>query len=263
MQTPLPTDAELREAYSVDYAPYRPAWKESGWPLWRVLRELTTWRRMLRLKRYGRGRKLLEVGSGAGDFLYAAHRAGWDVKAVEYCDELADTLRAELGLDVRSGELQRGFWKEGEFDVVALWNVLEHVQDPLDTLVTACSYLRTGGLLFLQIPTLDATEHEKWFGEYWKLLDLPRHLNFFAKEALSTLCSKAGMELIVFKTPAIDTAWCFFASSCSYIFHSESPMQGLSRSIWVGVRGISALPKMVFHAWRAHGTEAFAIAVKK
>jgi SAM-dependent methyltransferase len=263
MQTPPPGDAELRKAYSEDYAHYRPAWNESGWPFWRVLRELTTWRRIRRLKRHGKGHKLLEVGCGAGDFLFAAHRAGWEVSAVEYNGKLAESVRTELGLDVRTGELRRGTWKEGEFDVVALWNVLEHVRSPLDTLATASSYLRDGGLLFVQTPTLDATEQEKWFGEYWVLLDLPRHLNFFARGSLSTLCSKAGMEMTVFETPALDTAWCYSASSFSYILHAEGRTQAILRSIGVGARAVLGLPKMAVQAWRGHGTEAFAIAVKR
>ena len=154
MQNPLPTSAQLSKAYSAEYAPYRPAWKESGWPLWKILRELTTSRRLRRLRRYGKGSKLLEVGCGAGDFLHAVHRAGWDVKAVEYSDALADALRTELGFDVRTGDLTPGLWENGTFDVVALWSVLEHLSNPLEALVTTCSYLRVGGVAFIQIPTL-------------------------------------------------------------------------------------------------------------
>lgn len=262
MQTPPPTDEELRKAYSADYAPYRPAWKESGWPLWKILRALTTWRRMQRLKRYGKGRKLLEVGSGAGDFLYAARKAGWDVRAVEYSDELAETLRTELNFDVRAGDLKPGLWKEGEFDVIILWSVLEHVRDPLETLLIVNSYLKPGGLLFLQIPTAYGIERGKWFGQHWVLLELPRHLNFFGEESLSRLCGEAGMDLILFKTPMLETMWCYLASTCNCFFNATTP-QEILRSVLAGVRAILTLPVMALQASPAHGTEAFAIAVKK
>jgi SAM-dependent methyltransferase len=153
MQNPLPTREQLSKAYSADYAPYRPAWKQAGWPLWKILRELTTRRRMRRLSRYGKGRKLLEVGCGAGDFLHAAQRAGWDVRAVEYSASLAEALRLELGFDVRAGELTSGLWEQNSFDVVAIYSVLEHLQNPLSALLTVSSYLRTGGVAFIQIPT--------------------------------------------------------------------------------------------------------------
>ena len=75
-----PQQISSARRYSAEYAPYRPAWKESGWPLWKILRELTTSRRLRRLGSYGTGDKLLEVGCGAGDFLHAVHGLGWEVK---------------------------------------------------------------------------------------------------------------------------------------------------------------------------------------
>jgi hypothetical protein len=72
MQNPIPSDEQLVEAYSGAYSPYKPAWRETGWPIWKILRCWTTSRRISLLKRYGAGNNLLEVGAGAGDFLAAA-----------------------------------------------------------------------------------------------------------------------------------------------------------------------------------------------
>ena len=223
MQNPLPTQKQLSKAYSAEYAPYRPAWKQHGWPLWKILREWTTWRRMRRLQRYGAGTRLLEVGCGAGDFLHAAHRAGWGVWAVEYNCALADALRTELGFDVRTGELTPGLWESGSFDVVVLWSVIEHLQNPGEAMATASSYLRAGGVVFIQIPTLYGVEQGIFFRQYWALLDLPRHLSFLSKECLADLCEKAGMKLIMFKTPLLETAWCYFASVCNCANHAGRP----------------------------------------
>jgi 2-polyprenyl-3-methyl-5-hydroxy-6-metoxy-1,4-benzoquinol methylase len=261
MQNPLPTAAQLSEAYSAEYAPYRPAWKESGWPLWKILRELTTWRRLRRLRRYGAGKRLLEVGCGAGDFLHAVHRAGWEVKAVEYSDALAETLRTELGFDVRTGDLAPGLWEKGAFDVVILWSVVEHLGNPLEALVTTCSYLKAGGLAFFQIPTSYGLVQGKKFQQYWALLDLPRHLSFFGREGLSNLCHQAGMELILFKTPLLETAWCYFASVSNYANHS--PVRRLVGTAALALLSVVSFPAMVVRAWRGHGTEAFAVAVKR
>ena len=117
MQNPLPTSAQLSKAYSAEYAPYRPAWKESGWPLWKILREWTTWRRMRPLAPlWEQDTGLLEVGCGAGDFLscHAPRRLGC-VRAVEYSGTLAEALRAELSFDVRTGDLRPGLWEDGSF----------------------------------------------------------------------------------------------------------------------------------------------------
>jgi SAM-dependent methyltransferase len=263
MQNPLPTAEQLTKGYSAEYAPYRPAWKQTGWPLWKILRELTTWRRMRRMRRYGAGSKLLEVGCGAGDFLHAAHRAGWDVRAVEYSSVLADALRIELGFDVHAGELTSGLWERGSFDVVALWSVIEHLRNPIEALVTASSYLRAGGVVVIQIPTLYGVESGKEFGQYWALLDLPRHLSFFGRECLSELCDKAGMKLIVFKTPLLETAWCYFQSVCNYANHSRKPARRVARMALLALMSVISLPFMAVRALRGYGTEAFAVAVKR
>ncbi len=263
MQNPLPTPEQLSKAYSAEYAPYRPAWKVRGWPLWKILRELTTWRRMRRLRRYGTGTKLLEVGCGAGDFLYAAHRAGWDVRAVEYSGVLAEALRNELGFDARQGDLAPGLWQDGSFDAVILWSVLEHLRNPLDALVTTCSYLKTGGAAFIQIPTRHGVEQGREFHQFWALLDLPRHLSFFERSVLSDLCDQAGMNLIVFKTPLIETAWCYFASVCNYANHCRKPFRRVIGTLSLALISALSFPLMAIRAWRGHGTEAYAVAVKR
>jgi SAM-dependent methyltransferase len=263
MQNPLPTPEQLGKAYSAEYAPYRAAWKESGWPWWKILRELTTRRRVRRLRRYGAGTKLLEVGCGAGDFLHTTHRAGWDVRAVEYSGALAEALRTELGFDVRTGDLRPGLWEDGSFDAVIMWSVLEHLRDPLGALVTACAYLRPEGSVFIQIPTLLGVKQGKRFQQYWALLDLPRHLSFFGKEGLADLCAKAGMQLIVFETPLLETAWCYFASVCNYANHCKNPLRRAAGVVSLTLLSILALPYIAVRAWRGHGTEAFAVAVKR
>ena len=263
MQTPQPSAEELHKAYSVGYKPYLCAWKEPGWPLWKILRQFTTWRRMLCLRHYGKGHRLLEVGAGSGDFLYAAHRAGWEVKAIEYNDKLATSLRDELGLDVQSGELKSGLWREGEFDVIALWNVLEHLRHPLETLVTLSSYLRTGGSLLFQIPTLDAIRGGTWFGECWAALDLPRHLNFFSRASLRQLCNKVGMELAIYETPFLGTAWYYYASIVNYASQPGQTPKRLLQLAPLTLLSIAASPYVAVRAWLRHGNEAFALATKR
>ena len=260
---PPPTDIDLQGAYSSEYAPYRIGWKQTTWPLWRIIRELTTQRRIRRLKMYSTGRRLLEVGSGAGDFLYAASQAGWDVSAVEYNRSLAETLRNELGLDVREGELTEGLWDTEQFDVIVLWSVLEHVRDPRKTLRIAAQYLRAGGTVFMQLPTCYGAELGKSFGEYWELLEIPRHLNFFGRDGLTNVCKACGLELTLFRTPLLDSAWCYLASSGNY---AKGRKSAIGQRLQLGACTAMAfflLPWIALNAWRSNGTEAFAIAVKR
>jgi len=263
MQNPPPTAEELNKAYAIEYAPYRPSWKEPGWHLWKVLRDLTTYRRIRRLKRYGKGHHLLEVGCGAGDFLFAAHRAGWKVAAVEYSEPIVEMLRSEASFDVRSGELSPGLWEPESFDAVVLWSVLEHVQNPMEFLAIASSYLKPGGTVFLQFPTVYGLELGKMFRQYWAILDLPRHLNFFGRESLSKLCDQAGMNLTVFKTPLLDIGWCYLTSCSNYANDSKSSVMKLLKLALLAPVIALTLPYMAVQARRGRGTEAFAVAVKR
>ncbi len=265
MQNPAPDERELNAAYSVSgaYIVYRPAWKEHGWPVWKILRNWTTRRRISRLRRYAKGRELLEVGCGAGDFLAAAHEVGWNARAVEYNGILADQIRRELGFDVRTGALAIGQWKQDEFDAVAFWNVLEHLSEPLQDLSIAAHSLRRGGRVLLNIPSRQAAERGQWFGSHWAILDLPRHLNFYDEAALSRLCGRAGLDLIVYKTPFVQSAWCYYMSC--WLWANQERKKRLR---WVWFAALSAtvtltLPFVAFESLRKHGLEAFAVAEKR
>ena len=262
MQNPHPGAAELAAAYAVEYAPFKPAWKETGWSLWRLLRILTVRRRMAALRKYCKGRTLLEVGCGAGDFLLAAHRAGWNVHAVEYNGKMVEALRNELHLDVRRGELAPGMWEESAFDVVAFWNVLEHVDDPIRNLQLAARYLRPGGVVLMNIPTRDVPESGRWFGDYWALLDQPRHLNFFGRDTLARACQRAGLQLEAFRTGLIEYGWSYFASSWRYAGRSGSKVRRALTFAGLGAISPLMLPYMSFKCLAGRGTEAFAVAVK-
>lgn len=262
MQNPLPSAEELAKAYAIEYAPYRPAWNASGWQLWRILRELTTLRRTRRLKYFAKGSKLLEVGCGAGDFLYAASYRGWQVHAVEYNKHLADMLRSQLSFDVRTGELRPKLWEPESFDVVILWSVLEHVPNPLETLVTVSSYLKRGRTVLFQLPTIYEAQFGKYFKQHWEM-DLPRHLNFFDRNSLAMLCKRAGMELTVFKTPFLDIAWCYLTSCSNYANASKRGVWRVLKLAFLTSLVILTLPYMAVQALLGHGTEAFAVAVKR
>jgi len=164
--------------------------------------------------------------------------------------------------DVRAGELTPGLWPPGSFDVVALFSVIEHLGNTREALITASSYLRTGGVAFIQIPTLRGVELGKEFGQYWALLDLPRHLSFFDRECLSRLCDQAGMQLVIFKTPLLETAWCYFQSVLNYASHGGRDRRAAGL-ISLALQSVFSLPSMIARTTRGHGTEAFAVAVKR
>ena len=262
-QQPLPSESELQAAYAISHPVFRAAWRCRSWPLWKILRTLTVARRLRLLRCHANGRELLEVGCGAGDFLLAARDAGWRVRAVEYSNRMAEALRREMGLDVRTGELLPGMWPRDAFDVVVFWDVLEHVRDPLAALESAEDCLRPGGLVLLSFPTDTGVERGHRFGGWWAILDPPRHLYFFNQTTLSHICARAGLKLVQYRTPALDTVWCHLASAWRYADQRVGiPRQLLRFAGWAVVTAL-ILPYLVTQSWRRRGLNAVAVAIKR
>src|SRR5438105_414530 len=131
----------------------------------------TATRHMKMVERYARPGRLLDVGCASGLFLSLAHRTGWQVTGVEPSEVLfrkAEAALKDIG-EVYCQTLEAANLPAGSFDALTLWDVLEHVPDPLGFLQTCRDLLRPGGLLFLNIPNLDSLE-SKLLVSRWPLL---------------------------------------------------------------------------------------------
>ncbi len=94
---------------------------------------------------------LLDAGCGIGNFLMAARDAGWCVAGVEVSAKAAAIAR-RVGLDVEISALEDSRQPPGAFDVVTLWDLIEHVEDPVGALRAVHDKLRPGGTVFLETP---------------------------------------------------------------------------------------------------------------
>lgn len=92
---------------------------------------------------------LLDVGCAFGKFMECATRRGWSVRGVEISSYSSRYAREELGLNVLTGDLLSAPLDEGCFDLVTMWDVLEHVIEPRKTLDRAAQVLKPGGHLIL------------------------------------------------------------------------------------------------------------------
>lgn len=135
--------------------------------------------------------RLLEIGSGAGLFLKAFARQGWDVLGVEVNDDAAQFARDRLKLDVRSTYAEDLDVPPSSFDVVAMMDVIEHVPNPAETIATARRFLKPGGLLLMQTPNLDAFSRTA-LGEPWAVLSPAEHLYYFTEKTMTAVLQKAG-----------------------------------------------------------------------
>ena len=140
---------------------------------------------------------ILDVGCAAGFFLDEARRRGWDVSGSELSPEMASWAGDELGLDgIVQGPFSEQGWERGSFDVVTMWDYIEHTLDPTAELSRAVELLRPGGILVLS--TGDAGSLlARLSGRRWHLLT-PRHHNyFFTRKALLLALDEAGLTTLL------------------------------------------------------------------
>ena len=184
-----PDGAELAALYSSDF--YEPA-PARGRRLTRELHRLNNAIRLRELRGVPAGR-LLDVGCGKGRFLAAARDAGWQVMGVEFEPTSAAAARHNHGVEVVPGDFLK-VPLDGDFDVVTMWHVLEHLPDPAAAVARAVELLRPGGRLVLSVPNIDSLQ-ARFGGEQWFHLDLPRHLFHFGPRSLSALAERAGLRV--------------------------------------------------------------------
>jgi len=100
--------------------------------------------------------RLLDVGCGYGHFLNMARSDGWQVSGTELAASARDYAREQFGIEVADGDaLEGGRFQDGSFDVVTLWNVLDHLLDPVKTLGHIGRVLKPGGTLAIRVPNAD------------------------------------------------------------------------------------------------------------
>ncbi|MFH1107115.1 MAG: class I SAM-dependent methyltransferase [Candidatus Micrarchaeota archaeon] len=147
--------------------------------------------KLIEKHRPGKGR-ILDIGCAAGFFLKAAKESGWEEHGVEPSRWLADYGRKKLGLDIKPGTLKEAKYPPEYFDVVTLWDVLEHVPDPRAELEEAGRVLKPGGLLVVNYPNFGSRLAKIAGRRWWFLLSV--HLWYFTPHTLKAMLAKTGFE---------------------------------------------------------------------
>jgi SAM-dependent methyltransferase len=125
--------------------------------------------------------RLLDIGCGYGFFLEEMARLGWQVEGIEISATGIRYAREKLGLNVSDRPLPRPDWQDNCYDVITLFYVIEHLQNPRDVLREAHRLLRTGGLLLLRWPhTAPIARILRPWAKRMKLYQAPSHLFDFS-----------------------------------------------------------------------------------
>jgi SAM-dependent methyltransferase len=137
--------------------------------------------------------RALDVGCGNGVWLLKLQSLGWSVEGVEFSALACQQARA-AGLVVHEGSLADAGLPSEAFDVVRIWQTLEHVPDPAEVLREIARVLKPGGQLLIGVPNAGGWLARAW-GPFWFDLDVPRHLWHFTAPDLHRLVENSGLRV--------------------------------------------------------------------
>jgi SAM-dependent methyltransferase len=143
------------------------------------------------------GRRLLEVGAGAGFFLKAAERAGWRATGLELSDAAVGFAREKLGVEVRQEAAETMTLDAGTFDAAVMFDTIEHLFDPRAVLESIGRALVPGGLLLIATPNFRSLSRAL-LGPDWAVLSPLEHLYYFEESTLRRLLESSGFGSIRF-----------------------------------------------------------------
>jgi 2-polyprenyl-3-methyl-5-hydroxy-6-metoxy-1,4-benzoquinol methylase len=144
------------------------------------------------VKRYGNGTRLLDIGCGEGFFLFNASKAGYSTKGTEISQDAAEYASREFDLDVEAEPFEDLRFEQDYFDVVTLWQVLEHVPYPLVVLSKVHGILKPGGLLVTSTPDIESSIARILRRRWWNLRRI--HINQFTAGTLADMVGRAGFR---------------------------------------------------------------------
>jgi 2-polyprenyl-3-methyl-5-hydroxy-6-metoxy-1,4-benzoquinol methylase len=136
--------------------------------------------------------RLLDIGSGYGDFLHYTKQLGWQVSGFDFSPSVAQVSREKYGILVATGDLFEVNYSDNSFDVITLWHVLEHTPDPLLVLKRSYDLLNRQGVLAIEVPNLNFILRRS----YRYPFSVTLHLFHFSPTTLSALVQKAGFDIL-------------------------------------------------------------------
>ncbi len=153
----------------------------------------TARRALVEIERVVAPGRVLDVGCWTGSFLVAARLRGWDPAGVEP-SRWASSRARERGLDVRQAELTPDHdFEPSSFRLVAMCDVLEHLEDPPAALRIAAGLLEPGGALYATVPDAGSRLARMMGKRWWSVL--PMHLQHFSRDSMREMLTRNGFTV--------------------------------------------------------------------
>jgi 2-polyprenyl-3-methyl-5-hydroxy-6-metoxy-1,4-benzoquinol methylase len=158
--------------------------------IYKYVRSISLANKLKLINKYSTGEKVLDFGSGTGNFVHYLNRHGKDAFGIEPNSNARNIAKAK----------QKDHFFESleeinsKFDIITAWHVIEHVSELRGTIKQLRKLLKKEGLLFIAVPNINSYDAKK-YQEYWAGLDVPRHLYHFTKDSIKQLAKKTKLKI--------------------------------------------------------------------
>lgn len=143
-----------------------------------------------------KGAIVLDIGTAGGAFLDAAKQFGYDAFGMEPSADLV-ARGTDRGLHIKQGTIESHSFAQGSFDMVCLWDVIEHLPDPKAALGKIRKLLKPDGLLLINLPDIGTWQAKLAGKRFWWILSV--HLHHFTRKSIRDICSRTGFEVFHFQ----------------------------------------------------------------
>ena len=198
--TPRLNDASLIDnVYDEGYWNSNAA-KDRGYSDYRADEELylKTYRRRLSVVRrhFQKPGRVLDVGCAAGFFLRVMQEEGWQVLGLEPSDAIRPHAQKLLGEEnVRAGLLGQIQLEPGSFDLISMWDVIEHIPDVRAAVREVRNLLAPGGRFLIETQNVESRA-AKLLGKRWQHYKHAEHIYHFNRRTIDKLLSEEGFEIV-------------------------------------------------------------------
>ena len=173
--------------------------------------------------------KLLDVGCGTGDFLFAAKNNGWNVTGIEP-NKKARSIANKKNNNTVFDNTELKKLKENSFDVITLWHVLEHLPNLENDIQIFKKLLKPKGTLIIAVPNYKSFD-ARYYKEFWAAYDVPRHLWHFSQNSIKVLFKNFNLNLTETLPMKFDA---FYVSLLSEKY--KKGKQNIFKAFYIGLR---------------------------
>lgn len=191
---PIPKEGDIGSFYeSEDYISHSNIKKGITNRIYQRVRKITLKEKLKLIQKESKGKNILDIGCGTGEFLNQCKSANFNCLGIEPSTVAKEYAIKNYGLNIKEEEYISEI-KDKSIDVISMWHVLEHVYHLNKRIEEMHRILKDNGVIVVAVPNCNSYD-AKYYQEYWAAYDLPRHLYHFKPKDIKRIFGKYDFEL--------------------------------------------------------------------